>query len=97
MNIDESIVYRANPNFIARTIADQPVLVSIGDVVADFCGVIQLNESALLLWDALKESATLHQLVDFLTKHYAVSKEEAQQDVREILDMLLEKGMITHE
>lgn len=96
MEINKTTLYRASPHFIARTIADQPVLVSVGDGVADFCGVIQLNESALLLWNALKEGAALEQLVSILTEHYEVSQEDALQDVVDILKMLEEKGMVTH-
>ena len=46
-------VYTASPNYILRDIAGESILVSIGQGVADFCGVVVLNESAKILWTTL--------------------------------------------
>ena len=55
---DAQRVYYSNPNYVLREIAGESVLVSIGEGVADFCGIITLNQSAKILWETLKQGST---------------------------------------
>lgn len=93
--MNSEVLYQANPNFILRTIAGQAVLVSVGDGVADFRGVITLNASAKVLWTLLKTGATKASLAEGLCREFAVTRETAEADVQSILDMLTEKGLVT--
>lgn len=73
-----------------------PVLVSIGNEIADFCGVVNLNRSAGVLWKTLQGSATRGELVQVFTDTFEVSEETARRDIRETLKMLMKRGLVSH-
>ncbi|MDD6065906.1 MAG: PqqD family protein [Firmicutes bacterium] len=85
-----------NKNYIMREIAGAPLLISVGQEIADFCGIINLNESARILWEALEKGATREELVEKLKGAYDISTERASQDVDSTLKNLLERGMIAY-
>ena len=89
-------VYTASPNYILRDIAGESILVSIGRGVADFCGVVVLNESAKILWTTLQGGATTEDLTEALVQAFQVSPAQAQADVEETLSILMERGMVHH-
>lgn len=86
--------YKANSNYILRKIAGQHVLVSVGDAVADFCGVVTLNDSAKILWERLQEGATRTELAYALKDTFDVTDEQAENDVKETIRILKEREMI---
>lgn len=53
--------------------------------VADFCGVVVLNESAKILWTTLLGGATTEDLTEALVQAFQVSPAQAQADVEETL------------
>lgn len=89
--------YHSSPNYILRKIAGESVLVSVGDGIADFCGIVNLNASARILWEALQRGATKDELNEELQKHFPVSEERAAEDVEKTLTFLEEKGMVSCE
>ncbi len=88
--------YAASPNYILREIAGEAVLVSVGQGVADFCGVVILNASAKVLWQALSRGATADELTAALLQTFQVSPSQARADVEEALAMLMKRGMVHH-
>lgn len=89
--------YIANKNYILRKIAGESVLVSVGAGVADFCGIINLNTSAAVLWETMKNAVTKDTLVNALTDTFEIDRATALADVEQVLQMLEEKGMVTSE
>lgn len=89
--------FKASENYILRKVAGRNILVSVGEGVANFCGVITLNESAVVLWNCLKEGAAKEELIAALTENFDVTNEQAALDVENTLKILEEHGMITHE
>ena len=86
--------YYAKENYILREIAGESVLVSIGDNIANFCGIINLNSSAKELWKAMKNGATEEELVKVLTENFDVSEEMSKEDIKETLNLLYRKVRI---
>lgn len=89
--------YFCNKDYVLRTIAGESVLVSIRSGVADFSGIINLNPSAVLLWTCLQNGAEISNLVQAFTEKFEVSAEQAEIDIREMLAMLEQRKMVTHE
>lgn len=89
--------YYSSPNYILREIAGESVLVSVGDGIADFCGIVNLNASATVLWKSLQQGATKDTLVQELMKNFPVSEEKADEDVENSLEVLKKKGLISCE
>lgn len=86
--------YHASTNYILREIAGESVLVSVGDGIADFCGIVNLNASAKVLWHTLQQGATKTELVQELQSHFPVSEEKAAEDVEKSLILLEEREMV---
>ena len=80
--------------YILRTIAGSNVLVPIGNEIANFNGVISLNDSAKFLWENLKEDITTEELTDNIIKEYEIDRELADKDVNEFIKILSENKML---
>lgn len=93
----ETKKYKASDKYVLRVIAGEAVLVSVGEGVADFCGIVTLNGSAKVLWKALSEPHTEDELVRALCESFSIPEETAHTDVRQSLSMLTERGMVTCE
>lgn len=90
-------IYYSNPNYVLREIAGEAVLVSIGEGIADFSGIITLNLSAKILWETIKKGATKEKLVENLKNYFQISDEQATEDVEKSLKLLEEKGLVSCE
>lgn len=86
--------FMANKNYVLREIAGTTVLVSVGGGIADFCGIVRLNTSAKVLWNALLTPVTEDELKEELIKKFAVSEERAIRDVETSLRILRERGVV---
>lgn len=86
--------YRANSQYIHRKITDMDVLISIGGNIANFNGYIQLNQAAVCLWKALQEECTVSELKEALLQQFEIAPEQAEEDVKEFLQMLQEHDMV---
>lgn len=89
--------YHSSKNFILRKIAGETVIVSIGEGVADFCGIISLNSSAEVLWQAMEKPKTKEELVAILQEKFEVDASEARKDIEASLKLLGEYGMLEYE
>lgn len=89
-----SKTYQASENYIHRKIADSDVLISVGSNIANFNGYIQMNESAVILWEKLQMPCKLNELEQELEVKYGISHEKAVEDVQDFLKELLEHDMV---
>lgn len=81
--------------FVLRQLADTWVVLPLADKTLNFNGMITLNESGVLLWNALEKGADTAALVQLLTSEYDVSAEQARSDVDEFIQKLQEAGCLT--
>lgn len=86
--------YQASKDFIYRKVADVDVLISIGSNVADFNGYIELNKSAVLLWDKLQNPCSFNELVKVLEEKYVLEHIQAVNDVLDFINVLKNHNMI---
>lgn len=80
--------------FMARQVVGEWVIIPVGERVADFNGIITLNETALFLWQALEQGADEKTLVAKLTEEFDVSPDEAAADIAEFLESLRSHGIL---
>lgn len=83
--------------FVYRQIAGGHVVIPIGNNIADFNGVITLNDTAAFLWQKLNEGAQPDALESALLNEYEVDREEAKKDVEEFLLLLREHKVFQDE
>ena len=68
-------------NFMLRKVADTFVVVPIGDAVASFNGMINLNEAGAFLWQQMEKDTTPEDVVKAMLEQYDVEEELAKSDV----------------
>lgn len=67
--------------FVLKEVAGSFIVVSVGERVKDFNGVIMLNETGVFLWKKLERGATEKELIDALLSEYDVEESVAKADV----------------
>lgn len=92
---EAEVRYQLAGGFVHRQVAGSDVLISVGANVANFNGYIMLNPTASFLWDALAQPQRVSSLADLLTEEFDVTREKAQNDVTQFLDMLLRNSMVS--
>lgn len=85
---------KLNDGFILRQVADTWVVLPIGEAMVNFNGMLTLNETGALLWQALEQGGGREELADALTKEYAVTRGEALTDVDSFLKKLEAVGCL---
>lgn len=82
---------KLNENFVLRQVADTWVVMPLGAATVDFNGMLTMNESGALLWNALEQGKDP---VDALMAEYDVTREQAADDVAEFLEKLQTVGCL---
>lgn len=85
---------KLNENFVLRQVADTWVVLPLGAATVDFSGMLSLNETGALLWQALEQGGGREEMADALTKEYIVTREQALADVDEFLAKLKKVGCL---
>ncbi len=85
---------KRNESFILRQVADTWVVLPLGEATLDFHGMLTLNESGVLLWNALEQEISREALTEVLTGEYDVDTARALADVDAFLGKLRSVGCI---
>lgn len=80
--------------FVLRQVADTWAVLPMAQATLDFNGILTLNESGVLLWNALKQCADREALADALLSEYNVDRDQALTDVDEFLAKLNQAGCL---
>lgn len=81
-------------DFIIKEIAGSTVVIPVGNRVADFNGMLKLNETGVFLFNLLKNDTTIEVLVNSLVEEYDVTKDKANADVTAFVIKLKEADII---
>lgn len=81
-------------SYILRDVAGSHVVVPVGQSVADFNGLITMNETGAFLWRQLQEDVERDTLIRRMTDEYDVTPAQAAQDVDTFLQKLRENGFL---
>lgn len=81
-------------DFIVKEISGSTVVIPVGNRVADFNGMLKLNETGVFLFNLLKNDTTIEALVQSLVDEYEVTKEKANEDVVSFVNKLKEADII---
>ncbi|MCX7009605.1 MAG: PqqD family protein [Kiritimatiellaeota bacterium] len=87
-------MYQRKPNFIARNIAGETLLVPIAGKVADLQRVIALNAVGAFIWERLESPRHIDGLVEGVVATFAVETEAARRDATEFLGQLEAANLI---
>ena len=88
---------KASNQFILRTIADEQLLIPVGEAAISVKGLIALSESGALLYNKLKDGCSRSDLVAALMAEYEVTEAVAAQDTDAFLDQMRQLGMLVED
>lgn len=78
-----------------RDVCGEHIIVATGRKNIDFSKVISMNESAALMWNAVREKDfTVEDLVQVLCTEYEVEETVARVDAEAILKQWVEIGLV---
>ncbi len=61
---------KTKSGFILRHLADEYMIVPIGEAGQDFHGIIRMNETGAYVWNLLDEGIEYEQLIEKVMEHY---------------------------
>ena len=81
--------------FTLRTLCGNHIVVGEGLALVNFDKMLSLNETAAYLWEqVIGREFTEDDLTKLLTDMYEVSEEKAREDVRKMVTIWQENGML---
>ena len=87
---------KISKEFMLRDIAGEYFVVPTGKAVFQFMGLITLNEVGRFLWELLQSKEySMDQLIQKICQSYEVEEAVAQSDVREFIDALKSRGILS--
>ncbi len=92
-----SRIYKHSENIVSRNIAGETILVPIRGNLADMQHIFTLNSVGVFIWDQLDGSKNLADVLDLLMEHFEVDRKQAEQDISDFLDQVVESGLAVEE
>jgi hypothetical protein len=84
-------------DYIPRQIADEYLLIPVGQAALSVKGLIRISESGDLLCRRLQTECSRDELVEALLAEYEVERQVAETDVDEFLSRMRMLGMLIEE
>jgi hypothetical protein len=94
MNDRLLVVFQHDPAIVSRTIAGEIVLVPIRKNVGDLESIYTMNDSGARIWELLDGQRNLEQVLQQVLAEFDVDPTQAETDLLELVDHLLEIGAI---
>ena len=79
--------------FDIKSVEGVHIVVPTGDNMS-FSGVFTLNETALFVWNLLKDEIAEAELVDKMAEEYDAPRDVIEPDVKELIDAFKRNGFI---
>lgn len=85
---------RLKDGFVLRDVAGQTVVIATGEASEHFHGMVKLNETGKVIWQALADGKGRDAIVDELTKQFEVTAERAGTDVDAFIKQMADNGFL---
>ena len=80
--------------FMLREVADNFVVVPVGNASIEFKGLINLNSVGAFIWKCLESDTTIEEVADKLAKEYAIDEQLALHDTEVFISKLKEAHLL---
>jgi hypothetical protein len=97
MNERVHTIYQHDPNIVARLIAGEMILVPIRKNVGDMEDIYTLNETGARIWELIDGHRSIAEICQHMVREYGIDPLLAEQDLIELIDNLLEEGVIVEQ
>lgn len=89
---------KLHPDFELVDIADEHMLVPVGNAAESFAGVVMLSDAgAFLVEKIMNRSKSKSELVQILLEEFDLSREQAANDVEAFIEKLIDLQLIDTE
>ena len=88
---------RVKNDYIPRKIADEYLLIPVGEAAMTNGGLIALTESGFMLFEKLQQDCTDGDLLKAILDEYDVSSEVAKTDLDAFLDQMRQLNMLVED
>lgn len=85
---------KINGEFILRQIADETILVPVGQTALKFNGLITLTPVSGFIWRCLEQNMSRAQILEKLLLEYEVERATAESDLDEFLAGLIQWDLL---
>lgn len=86
---------KTKKGFMLRDICGEKILVAEGEQNIDYCNIINMNESAAYLWEAVQDKDfDADMLANLLTEEYEIDKDTALADSKMLISKWMEVGIV---
>ncbi|HEX4002662.1 MAG TPA: PqqD family protein [Candidatus Acidoferrales bacterium] len=79
---------------VSQVVADEAIVVPVGDDSARAGGVYTFNESGTAIWAMVEAGSSAAEVAAYLESEYGISAEQAAEDTREFLASLAQEGLV---
>jgi hypothetical protein len=79
---------------VSRIVADEAMVVPIGDGSRQAGSVYTFNESGTTIWSMIEKGHSAAEVAAHLQSEYEISAEQAIEDTRQFFAELVEEGLI---
>lgn len=86
--------FQKDPSMVHRDILGESILVPVRQNVGDLDSIYSLNETASRAWALIDGEHTLLEISDRITSEFEVDRDQAQQDLVELIVQLEEIGAV---
>ena len=80
--------------FVKQEISGKWLAVATGELSRTFHGMIELNETAAVIWDALEAGQTPDAITDAIADLYGIPHDKADADVKALLSQMADEGIL---
>ncbi len=88
---------RISDQFMLRQVADEFLVIPVGEAALKVKGLIGLSESGSLLYRKLQSGATEEELTSALLAEYDIDADTARADTRSFLEQMRRMGILIEE
>ena len=92
--MDPNVRLQTNPDFVAREVAGEFILVPVGNAAVNFNGLASLNATGRCLWQMLSEPRTFSELCYAFAEEYELTQEQASADVSDFVTLALSRDLV---
>jgi Coenzyme PQQ synthesis protein D (PqqD) len=92
--VETTVRFIRNREVVSRQIEGELIIVPIRRGVGDLNSLYTLNPVGSVLWEFMTEGHSLSEMVQRICEEFEVTKTQAQEDIRQFLDSLLEEKLI---
>lgn len=85
---------RIKEGYIIKQLKDHDIVVPIGEAMINFNGIMTLNETGKILFEAMQKDVTKDELISLLYGLYCAPLDVITADVTSFISKLREKKMI---